>query len=103
MAQMLAGQGRTAAQIANGMGIPNRIAVEAVAHPLASGSMEALIADGWYQSVYGRGRAHRERVLRPTGTWEEYLNLPEESDAWRLGGGITEAYNRIEDEEESGE
>jgi uncharacterized protein (DUF433 family) len=103
MAQMLAGQGRTAAEIAYGMGIPNRIAVAAVANPLASGSMEALIADGWYQSVYGTGRAHRERVLGPTGTTQEYRNLPEESDAWRVFGQVTEGYNRVEDNEESGE
>lgn len=102
IAQMLAGQGRTAEQIATEMGIPNEQAAEAVDAPLAPGSMEALIADGWYQSIYGRGSAHRERVLGPEGTFEEYQDLPEESDAWRVGGAVTEAYTR-EEEEESGE
>jgi hypothetical protein len=100
MAQMLAGEGKTAAEIATEMGIPNRIAAEAVGDPLAPGSMEALIADGWYQSVYGTGRAHRRRVLGPTGTFEEYQNLPEESDAWRVGGRVTAAYGREEEEAE---
>ena len=105
IAQMLAGQGRTADQIRVEMGIPPDIAAEAFGHPLASGSMEALIADGWYQSIYGRDSAHRERVLGPTGTFEEYQNLPEESDAWRVGGGVTAAYTRpaaVEEEEAEG-
>ena len=100
MAQMLAGQGKTARQIEREMGIPARIAAEAVGDPLARGSMEALIADGWYQSVYGRGSAHRRRTLGDEGTFEEYTRLPEESDAWRVGGAVTEAYNRVGDEEE---
>jgi len=102
MAQMRAGQGRTAAQIATEMGIPARIAAVAAGAPLARGSMDALIADGWYQSVYGSGSAHRERVLGPTGTYDEYMNLPEESDAWRVGGAVTEAYNRLGEEDGGG-
>jgi len=102
MAQMRAGQGRTAAQIATEMGIPARIAALAAGAPLAEGSMDALIADGWYQSVYGSGSAHRERVLGPTGTYDEYMNLPEESDAWRVGGAVTEAYNRLGEEDGGG-
>lgn len=63
MAQYLAGQGRDAASIATHMGIPAAQASAAVADPLTKGSMEYLIADGWYQSVYGSGSAHRERTL----------------------------------------
>jgi hypothetical protein len=102
MAQMRAGQGRTAAQIATEMGIPARIAAAATGSPLAKGSMDALIADGWYQSVYGSGSAHRERVLGPTGTHAEYMNLPEESDAWRVGGAVTDAYIRLGEEDGGG-
>jgi len=102
MAQMLAGEGKTAAEIASEMGIPARIAAEAVGAPLATGSMDALIADGWYQSVYGTGREHRGRTLGEEGTYEEYRNLPEESDAWRVGGAVTEAYNRDEEEGDGG-
>ena len=65
--------------------------------------MEALSADGWYQSIYGRDSAHRERVLGPTGTFEEYQNLPEESDAWRVGGAVTAAYSRPAAVEEEAE
>ena len=63
--------------------------------------MDALIADGWYQSVYGTGREERRRVLGDEGTFDEYRNLPEESDAWRVGDAVTEAYNQ-EDEEGGG-
>ncbi len=63
MAQMRAGQGQTAAQITTTMQIPATISAQAVANPLARGSMEALIAEGWYESVYGGRSAHRERVL----------------------------------------
>ena len=101
MAQMLAGEGKKAAEIASEMSIPADKAAEAFANPLAEGSMDALIADGWYQSVYGTGRKERARVLGDEGTFEEYQNLPEESDAWRVGGAVTEAYNK-EDEEGGG-
>jgi hypothetical protein len=63
MAQYLAGQGKTAAQIATKMGIPPEQAAAAVAAPLTKGSMEYLIADGWFQSVYGTDAAKRNRVL----------------------------------------
>lgn len=36
---------------------------KAVKDPLALGSMQALIAKGWFDSVYGVDSAHRERVL----------------------------------------
>jgi hypothetical protein len=98
MAQMLAGEGKTAAEIRSEMSIPADQAGEAFDHPLAEGSMDALIADGWYQSVYGTGREERGRVLGDEGTFEEYQNLPEESDAWRVGGAVTEAYNKEEEE-----
>ncbi len=63
MAQYLAGQGRNAAFIATHMSIPAAQAAAAEADPLTRGSMEYLIADGWYQSVYGTGSADRERTL----------------------------------------
>jgi hypothetical protein len=92
MAQLLAGQGKSSAQIVAQMRIPARIALLAFASPIQPGSMEALIADGWFQSVYGVGSAHRERVLGPTGTDIEYRNLPEEADAWRVGTPVTTKY-----------
>lgn len=132
MAQLRAGQGRSAAEIADEMGIPPHIAAEAVAAPLARGSMEALIAQGWYDSVYGRDAEHRNRVLElleqrgneleaaqaahdadPSPENEvrldearrefrkahaDYMNLPEEADAWRVGGAVTEAYLSEDDD-----
>jgi hypothetical protein len=65
MAQMLAGQGRTAEEISAALGGLDAETAEAAADlKLEPGSMEALIADGWYQSIFGTGAAHRERVFR---------------------------------------
>jgi hypothetical protein len=54
MAQMLAGRGQSASYIAHHLDIPEDIAAAAVASPLPEGSMEALIAQGWYDTYYGR-------------------------------------------------
>lgn len=63
MAQMLAGQGKKSNKIAEMMGIPVEQANDAVSNPLAPGTVEALIADGWYQSVYGVSARQREKVF----------------------------------------
>jgi hypothetical protein len=63
MARLRAGQGRSAAAIATELGIPARIATAAHAVPIRPGSMEAVSASGWYESVYGSQSAHREAVL----------------------------------------
>jgi hypothetical protein len=50
--------------VATELGIPKNIADEAVKPaPFALGSMDALIAQGWFDSVYGSGSARRERIL----------------------------------------
>jgi hypothetical protein len=63
MAQFLAGKKKTAKQIATEMGILANIAKEAHDHPIKAGSMEAVIAEGWYESVYGAKADYRDRVL----------------------------------------
>jgi hypothetical protein len=63
MAQLRAAQGLGAAAITTELGIPARIATAARAAPLERGSMEAVIAQGWWDSVYGSGAAHREATL----------------------------------------
>ncbi len=63
MAQLRAGQGLSARGIAAELTIPATIATEAKKLPLAPGSMEAVIAQGWWESVYGSGSGHREAVL----------------------------------------
>ncbi len=63
MARMLAGKRHKAAGIAAEMQIPRRIADAAVADPLPKGSMEALEAEGWWDSVFGAGSAHRDSLL----------------------------------------
>jgi len=63
MAQLRAAQGLSAAGIATELGIEARIAALAKAAPLVRGSMEAVIAQGWWDSVYGAGSAHRDATL----------------------------------------
>jgi hypothetical protein len=63
MAQMRAGRGLSAAAIAAEMTIPPRVAALAVAAPLERGSMQAVIAEGWFDSVYGAGQEHRNSAL----------------------------------------
>lgn len=63
IAQLLAGKGKTAAQIATETFIETGAVAAAVTDPIQPGTMEAVIAQGWYDSIYGRDSAHRERVL----------------------------------------
>jgi hypothetical protein len=63
MAQLRAGQGLSVAAMVRELGIEARIATAAAALPLARGSMEAVIAQGWWDSVYGSGREQRNAVL----------------------------------------
>jgi hypothetical protein len=50
--------------VATELGIPRNIADEAVKPaPFALGSMDALIAQGWFDSVYGTGSARRTQIL----------------------------------------
>ncbi len=102
IAQMLAGQGKTAAEIFDETRILQEVCDQAVTEPLAPGSMEALIADGWYQSVFGSGAAHRNQVLTdPGAAHEDYLYLPEETDAWHIGDEFDLTYRNLGEEEES--
>lgn len=122
MARMLAGEGKTAAKIAEMMGIPLDIASEAVNLKYAPDSMEALVANGWYESVYGVDAQYRENTLtelenaskeldeaqkaldkndtpanqkrlqraqeRRQRAYDAYHNLPEETDAHRVGDSV---------------
>jgi hypothetical protein len=63
MAQLRAGQGLSAAGITAELQVPRRIAAAARADPIRSGTPEAVIAQGWWDSVYGHRAEHRERVL----------------------------------------
>jgi hypothetical protein len=85
MAQLLAGRGKTAREIADELGIPLKIAKAACQSPIKSTEVKSLVAKNWYESVYGSGSDHRDQVLGDDGSYEDYRNLPEESDAWRVG------------------
>jgi hypothetical protein len=64
MAQLRAMQGRSAAQIRKEMTIQLTIAQAAFDAPLEAGSMQALVAQGWFDSVYGVDSDHRDRTLK---------------------------------------
>lgn len=85
IAQLLAGRGKTAREIADELGIPNKIAKAAKDKPLKLNEVKSLVAKNWYESIYGSGSDHRDHVLGDEGTYEDYRALPEESDAWRVG------------------
>ena len=105
IAQMLAGEGRSAAQISTIMSMnpknepghrTERVTAAAVASPLARGSMDALIAKGWFDSEYGTGKAHREQVLadepHSATAHAQYRNLPEEFDAFYVADEIGDRF-----------
>ena len=97
MAQVLAGQGKTAAQIATTMGIPRNIADEAVKSPIAHGSSKALVVSGWWENVYGSGRVQRNTTINNVvnnntpANYAAYKAMPEESDAFQAGDGFDAA------------
>jgi hypothetical protein len=60
--------------VAKELGIPRNIADEAVKPPpFALGSMDALIAQGWFDSVYGSGSARRDEILTELDNAEKAL------------------------------
>jgi hypothetical protein len=63
MARRTAGKGKTTAEVATSMGIPQRIADEAVKAPLTAAGAELTEAEGWWESVYGGKSADRRKVL----------------------------------------
>jgi hypothetical protein len=64
-----------AAAVARELGIPKNIADEAVKPaPFALGSMDALIAQGWFDSVYGGGSARRAQILTELDRAEKALD-----------------------------
>ena len=61
--------------VARELGIPRNIADEAVKPPpFALGSMDALIAQGWFDSVYGSGSARRDQILTELDRAEKGLD-----------------------------
>jgi len=68
---------RLAARIVAEMEIQPDAAAKAVEAPLPPGSMQALIAQGWYDSVYGAGSAHRDRTLKELEAAGEALEKAE--------------------------
>jgi len=86
-----AAPGATGPGVATAMGIPPNVGNAAAAKPLpANSSPPAVLGQAVNQSVYGSGRAQREKILKHTGSktgYARYRGLPEEQDAWRTGDG----------------
>ncbi len=101
MAQEQAGMGSSADQVASDMSIPANIAQAAASDPYNASSSAEHEASGWNQSVYGSGSAHREDVLNNQDSeagvcvdrYDDYRQLPEESDAWSTGDAVSNEMN----------
>lgn len=79
------------------MGVDPQVATAARAAPrLDPDSARGKFADAMFESVYGAGAAERNAILGDTtGTrYEEYRALPEEADAWRVGGKVVNLWPR---------
>jgi hypothetical protein len=82
--------GMTAQKLASDLGVPQRVAAQAMANPLTGDGPRRIFGETMDRSVYGSQGAHRDKVLgdlagtspRPY-TYEQYRALPEEVDAWR--------------------
>jgi hypothetical protein len=106
IARVRAGEGKTADEIASGLFIPAKVAKKAAKNPLKPSSgmfttkkgrerQQAKIAEGkdWEKSIYGAGATHRNEVLGDIqNRYAEYKALPEEKDAWAVGGAVTTAF-----------
>jgi hypothetical protein len=64
VARMLSGQGRNAAQISARFYIKPAVAQMALDNPIRRRTQQALVASGWYESIAGNGRGHRNNTLR---------------------------------------
>ena len=91
-----AGLGATAEQIAATTGIPHEIADAATANPIIECDRAQYEAEAWFQSVYGSGAAHRKETLKDVAHhYDDYRNLPEEADAWKTAGKVTDEYDDL--------
>ncbi len=63
MARFMAGQGKKASEIASTMHIPARIAADAAKNPLTASGAEGKEAASWYESVYGKHAAKRNKII----------------------------------------
>jgi hypothetical protein len=90
MARERIGLGATPEQAAHIMQIPLTVAQWAQLDPITQCDASQYEAEEWYRSVYGDGAAHRHDTLSDVqGHYQDYRNLPEESDAWRAGDAVT--------------
>lgn len=71
-------------------------AAAAAAPALDLDSARGNYAEAMFESVYGTGSAHRNSVLSniTAGNYEQYRALPEEADAWRVGGKVLNLWPR---------
>jgi hypothetical protein len=95
MARMRAGLGETADQLTSAMTIPSWVADLAAADPIVQSDAETHEAEQWNDSVYGDGSQHREDTLGDIDNrYDDYRNLPEESDAWGVEPSVQQEYQQ---------
>ena len=96
-----AGLGATPAQIREAMEagstpVPPMWLIEmAHADPILQCDTSQYEAEQWYRSMYGDLSDERLDALN-NGTYDDYRNLPEESDAWSARDAVGEGYQQHE-------
>lgn len=115
IARKLAGEGEDATQIAASTFIPLDIAQAAVKRPLKEQSKTSKFfhskkynerqskklsdANAWHRSIYGADSGARTAILTSpnmtpgTDVYNQYLNLPEEVDAYTTQGKVEQEYD----------
>jgi len=78
--------------------VPPLWVAEAAAHnPILQCDTSQNEAAQWYESMYGSGSQHRSDVLNNPNApdyYDQYRNLPEESDAWNTDGRVGDEFRR---------
>lgn len=87
--RLLKGEGKI--QIVDEMHVPEHIVADAIKigpkKILPQEQAEAV--NGFHESVYGSGQKHRGEVLSDVShNYKKYRELPEEVDAWEVGGNV---------------
>jgi hypothetical protein len=99
MAQLRAAQGRSAAEIATEMTLPAEVAAAAAASPLAAGQIAEQSAT-WWDSVYGAGNEHRNRVLAEVAaaksSFDEAARVYREQPSGAAAAAMAEAARVLE-------
>lgn len=82
-ARFLAGQNLTAAQVKDNMDLPVGIAKKAVESPIASSTIQGIVAQGFYDSKFGSHKKETDNVYKNlNGPYYAKLNAKNQLEYW---------------------